>query len=84
MNIKKLIVYFVTVFGVTLIVSIIVTLLFNLILHGANTIDWDTSIRFATVFGITFSWLGNEGTRRMRAPLSNLCRGRTVSVPERN
>jgi hypothetical protein len=52
MNIKKLLVDFVTVFAVTLIVSVIVTLLWNLIVDGASTIDWETSFRFAILFGI--------------------------------
>ena len=57
MNIKKLLGDFVTVFSVSLIVCIIVTFLWNLIGHGASTIDWETSFRFAIVFGITFSWI---------------------------
>jgi hypothetical protein len=57
MNIKKLLVDFVTVFAVSLIVSIIVTLLWNLIVHGAGTIDWETSFRFAILLGIILPWM---------------------------
>jgi hypothetical protein len=57
MNIRKLLVDFVTVFAVTLIVSVIVTLLWNLIVHGASTIDWEGSFRFAILFGIIFAWI---------------------------
>jgi hypothetical protein len=57
MNIKRLFVDFGTVFAVTLIVSVIVTLFSNLIVHGASTIDWDTSIRSAVLFGIIFPWI---------------------------
>ena len=57
MNIKELLVDCVTVFAVSLIVSVIVTLLWNLIVHGANTIDWETSVRFAILFGIIFPWI---------------------------
>jgi hypothetical protein len=57
MNIKKLLVDSVTVFAVSLIVLVIVTLLWNLIFHGASTIDWETSFRFAIVFGIIFPWI---------------------------
>ncbi len=57
MNIKKLLVDFVTVFAVSLIVSVIVTLLWNLIVHGTSTIDWETSFRFAILFGILLSWM---------------------------
>jgi len=57
MNIKKLLVDFVTVFAVTLIVCVIVTFLWNLIFHGASTIDWEESFRFAILFGIVLSWI---------------------------
>ena len=57
MNIKNLLVDFVTVFAVSLIVSVIVTLLWNLIVHGASTIDWEASFRIAILFGIILSWM---------------------------
>jgi hypothetical protein len=57
MNVKKLLVDFVTVFAVTLIVSVIVTLLWNLIVLGASTIDWESSFRLAILFGIILSWI---------------------------
>jgi hypothetical protein len=57
MNIKTLLVDFVTIFAVSLVVTGIVTLFGNLIVHGATTIDWETSFRFAIVFGIIFSWI---------------------------
>lgn len=57
MNIKKLLVDFVTVFAVSLIVSVIVTLLWNLIVHGAATVDWETSFRLAILFGIILPWI---------------------------
>lgn len=57
MNIKRLLFDFITVFAVTLILSVIVTLFWNLIVHGASTIDWETSFRFAILFGIILPWL---------------------------
>ena len=57
MKIKKLLVDFVSVFAVSLIVCASVTLLWNLIVHGASTIDWEASFRFAIVFGIILSWM---------------------------
>jgi hypothetical protein len=60
MNIKRLLVDFVTVFAVSLIVSVIVTLLWNLIVHEASTIDWEASFRFAILFGIILSWIGTR------------------------
>jgi hypothetical protein len=57
MSIRKLLVDFATVSAVTLIVSAIVTLLWNLIVHGASTIDWETSFRLAILFGIILPWI---------------------------
>lgn len=57
MNIKRYLVGSVTVFAVTLIVCVIVTFLLNLIFHGTGTIDWETSFRFAIIFGIIFPWI---------------------------
>lgn len=57
MQIKKLLADFVTVFAVTFVVSVVVTLLWNLIVDGASTIDWETSFRFAILFGIILPWL---------------------------
>lgn len=57
MNIKKLVVEFVTIFVVTLVTVALVTILWNLIGHGASAADWETSFRFATVFGIILTWI---------------------------
>jgi hypothetical protein len=57
MNIKRFLVDFVTVFAVTLIVCVIVTLLWNLIVHGESTIDWEISFLFAILFGIILPWI---------------------------
>ena len=57
MNIKKLVVEFVTVFAVALVTTAIVTFLWNIIGYGESTIDWETSFRFAIIFGIILTWL---------------------------
>ena len=57
MNIKNLLVDFITAFAVTLIVSVIVTLLWNLIVHRTNTVDWETSFRLAVIFGVLVTWM---------------------------
>ena len=57
MNIKKLVVEFATVFAVALVTTAIVTFLWNIIGHGESTIDWETSFRFAIIFGIILTWL---------------------------
>jgi hypothetical protein len=56
MYIKKLVVEFGTVFAVALVTVAFVTFLWNLIGHGVSTIDWETSFRFAIIFGIILTW----------------------------
>jgi hypothetical protein len=64
-NAKKLLVEFVTVFSISLFVSVTITLVWNLIFHGTVTIDWETSFRFATLFGITFPLINVLGNKRI-------------------
>jgi len=62
MNIKKLVVEFVTVFAVTLVTTVIVTFLWNLIGHGESAIDWESSFRFAVIFGVILTWVKSQET----------------------
>ena len=57
MSVKKLVVEFVTVFAVVLVITAIVTFLWNFIGHGASAVDWETSFRFAIIFGIILTWV---------------------------
>ncbi len=57
MNIKSLLIDFVSTFLVALVVTSIVTYLWNLIFHAAGAVDWETSFRFAILFGIMFLWI---------------------------
>ncbi len=63
MNIKKLVVEFGTVFSVTLVTVALVTFLWNLIGHGESAIDWETSFRFATIFGVILTWVKSRETK---------------------
>jgi hypothetical protein len=63
MNLKKLLVRFVTAFAVTLTVSAMVTSLGNFIVHGASTVNWPASFGYATLLGIILSCIG---TRRSK------------------
>jgi hypothetical protein len=56
MNIKKQVVEFGTVFAITLMTAAIVTFLWNIIGHGEGAVDWETSFRFAILFGIILTW----------------------------
>ena len=60
MSVKTLLVEALVVFSATLFVSIIVTLLWNLVVHGTPSIDWETSCRLAFVFGIILPWVGTR------------------------
>jgi hypothetical protein len=68
MNLKRFLVRVVTVFSVTLVVSAIVTLLGNLIVDGASTVDWETSFRTATVFGTILPCIGMRRCRGEAQP----------------
>jgi hypothetical protein len=56
MNIKKLVVEFVIIFAVTLVTAALVTFLWNFIGLGESSVDWETSFRFAIIFGIILTW----------------------------
>jgi len=63
MNIKKLGIEFATVFAVTLDTVALVTFLWNLIGHGKSDVDWESSFRFATIFGIVLTWVKSRETK---------------------
>ena len=56
-TIKKLAIEFVTIFAVALVVTAVVTFLWNFIGHGEITADWEISFRFAILFGILLTWV---------------------------
>jgi hypothetical protein len=63
MNFKKLVVEFVTIYAVVLVTTALVTFLWNLIGHGESAVDWETSFRFATIFGIILTWVKSRETK---------------------
>jgi hypothetical protein len=63
MKIKKLVVEFATVFPVVLVLTAIVTFLWNIVGHGATTIDWEASFRFAIILGIVLTWVKSGETK---------------------
>ena len=52
---------FIITFVITFVVSLLVTLLWSLISDGSAVLDWETSFRFAIIFGIVISLLGRWG-----------------------
>jgi hypothetical protein len=63
MVVKKLAVEFATVFAVTLVTVTLVTFFWNLIWRGESAVDWETSFRFATIFGIILTWVKSRETK---------------------
>ena len=63
MNIKKLVVKFITVFTVALVTIALVTFLWNVIAHAESAIDWENSFRFAIIFGIILTWVKSQETK---------------------
>ncbi|NOY36552.1 MAG: hypothetical protein GXO83_03160 [Chlorobi bacterium] len=45
---------FAITFVIVFIVSTIVSYFYSLIAHSAGSVDWETSFRFAVIFGIIF------------------------------
>ena len=60
MNFTKLLADVAIVFAVSLLVSAVVSVLLNLIVHRAGTVDWETSFRFAILLGILLPWMGTR------------------------
>ena len=57
METKKLLIDFVTMFVLILVVTVVVTFLYSLVVHGVGIIDWETAFRFAIILGIVLSWI---------------------------
>lgn len=57
MHVKRLITDVVIVFSTSLVASLCVTLLWNLIVLHTGSADWETSIRFAIVLAIIVPWM---------------------------
>jgi len=65
MDFKKIITRFIPVFAIALLICIGVTLLWSLVFHGIAIIDWETSFRFAILFGILFPII--DSRKRMKS-----------------
>ncbi len=57
MNIKRLVLEFVTVFTIALATAALVTFLWNTIVHAKSTVNWETAFLFAILFGIVQTWV---------------------------
>ena len=57
MNIKRSLVDFAIVFVTTLAVTVVVTFLWNFLVHANAIVDWETSFRFAIILGIVLPFV---------------------------
>lgn len=60
MDLKKFAMDFATTFAVVLIVGLVVSYLYDLIVHGAGLLEWESSIRFAIILGIVLPWVNQR------------------------
>jgi hypothetical protein len=66
MKLEKLDITFITIFVVSLVITALVTFLWNLIGQGTTTVDWETSFRFALILGIILIWIKSRDTLKKR------------------
>jgi hypothetical protein len=57
MGITRWLADFAITFAVTLVVSVCVTFVWSLVVQGRGAVEWETSLRFALIFGLTFGVL---------------------------
>ncbi|UCE18001.1 MAG: hypothetical protein JSV84_14215 [Gemmatimonadota bacterium] len=63
-RIGKAIIEFLLTFVLALVVTSIVSVLWNLIVHGQGTVDWATSFRFGIVLGILLPWMNARNRKK--------------------
>ena len=63
MNIKSLLIDFVSTFLLVLVVASIVTYLWNFIFHATGAVDWETSFRLAIILGIILPWIQSRAIK---------------------
>jgi hypothetical protein len=64
MKIKEFLRGFVIYFVVVFLVSAIVSYLYALIAHGEGVVDWETSVRFGLILGITLPLIPMLNSRK--------------------
>jgi Mg2+ and Co2+ transporter CorA len=52
MNPKNVLTGFLTIAPIVFIVSLVVSYLYGMLVHGSGAVDWEASVRLAIIFGI--------------------------------
>lgn len=60
MSHKDFVKSFFTLSALSLVASAAVSYLYNLLIHGAGLVDWQTSFRFSILFGLVLTWIRNS------------------------
>ncbi len=60
MKVKEAFIQFSSTFVITFVVTAAVTFLWSLIFHGTAVADWETSFRFAIIFGVVFGIINSK------------------------
>lgn len=60
MSHKDFVKSFFTLSVLSFITSAAVLYLYNLLMHGAGFVDWQTSFRFSILFGLVLTWIRNS------------------------
>jgi hypothetical protein len=58
MNIKRIGREFVVYFALVFVINALVTFFYNAFFHGTSVVDWESSLRFAIIFGVVFPVAG--------------------------
>jgi hypothetical protein len=61
MNPVKYAIDFAVTFAIVLLVSVAVTFLYSLLVHGAGIVEWETSFRLALILGIALPIVNQRG-----------------------
>ena len=65
MDFKKIVIEFIIVFAISLLATLGINILWSWVFHGVAKIDWETSFRFAILFGIIFPIINSR--KRMKS-----------------
>lgn len=66
MKIKSFLQSFAVMFALVFVVSVVVSFLYSYLIHGSGLVDWESSIRFAIIFGIVLPAIQEIDRRKKR------------------
>jgi len=64
MSLKAILTTAAVTFGLALVVSVLVSLLWSFLRHGAASADWETAFRLAIILAIVVPWVEARASRR--------------------